>query len=400
MNIEDRVKGAVEEQLTRVVPPEPDVDAVLGRQRHRSTVRLVAVPVAATALVGGVVGGADLLVGGNGGSAQAESLGSFDFSKGLRSYLSPDEGGGIYIAGRRFDSDKLKDIDIDATATPYGMIYFDGNGQAHLLDEQGYRKAIGPVPEELPEPPEPNTKTFYLDDDGGVSKEPGAGRETVTMPVGPTPEQYHPSAKADTTSTLAAWTEYYGDHVTVRMYDLATGEDAGSYDVPCSDGCAEVSLDAVDSGLAYVGTEDGTFVWNPRTDEWTRLAGPQTEVVDVHSKTILYAGETPGPARGGPIDDSWRYVKGAVDAELSHDGRHVLDWSSTLKPTRAGDEPVELDVPRAATFFTFDTDGSVLAATSEDPARVYDCEVPSGECTRLADVPTRNGDPVFVGNDM
>lgn len=396
MNVEEKVRMAVKEHVDKVMPPPSDVGAVLGHgPGHR--LRMIAVPVVVVAIVVGVVFGANVLYDNGPADDRPQPLGPLDYTHGMRAYASPD--GDIFLGGRRFDASDLESIDTDATATPYGMVYFGPGDQAYLLDEDGDRAPIGPMPDTPPEPPKPEMKTQYFDKNGRPVDGPGPGIMKIKM-APESPEQYGPSAKADATRPLAAWTEYYGDHVTIRMYDLEASEDVGSYDVPCSDGCADVSLDAVDGGMAYVGTADGTHVWDLRSGGWTRLAGPATEIVDVHAKTILYSGAAPEPASGSPVDDSWRLVKGAVDAQLSHDGRYVLDWSSKLKPTRDGDAPVQLRVPGGAGFYTFDTDGSVLTADYGNPAKVYDCEVPSGTCTRLDDVPTRSGDPMFIGNDM
>lgn len=399
MNVEEKVRAAVKEHVDKVVPPAPDVEAVLGRGRGHHRLRIVAVPVAVVAIVVGVVAGVNVLNDGGPADSRPEPLGPLDYTHGMRAYASPD--GDIFLGGRRFDGSDLESIDTDATATPYGMIYFGSGDQAYLLDEEGNREAIGPVPDTPPEPPKPAMKTYYFDAKGRPTDGRGPHTSKLKM-AAESPDQFDPSAKADATRPLAAWTEYYGDHVTIRMYDLAAGEDVGSYDVPCSDGCADVSLDAVDHGLAYVGTADGAYVWDStgHTAEWTRLGGPKTEIVGVHAKTILYSGAAPAPAPGGPVDDSWTLVKGAVDAELSHDGRYVLYWSSKLKPVRPGDDPIRLALPHGAGFYTFDTDGSLLAATYGNPAKVYDCELPSGACTRLDDMTTRSGDPVFIGNDM
>ena len=55
-----------------------------------------------------------------------------------------------------------------------------------------------------------------------------------------------------------------------------------------------------------------------------------------------------------------------------------------------------------AIWFTFDTDGSVLAAANGDNQRspVFDCELATGACEQIGSVSTRSGDPVFIGHDM
>jgi hypothetical protein len=93
-------------------------------------------------------------------------------------------------------------------------------------------------------------------------------------------------------------------------------------------------------------------------------------------------------------------VPGPVDGELTFDGEHVLSWSDELEPTTDGGTPLVLDLPEPATFFTMDTDGSVLAATVENPSTVFDCELPSGACEVVGEMSTDSGDPMFVGDDM
>ncbi len=92
-------------------------------------------------------------------------------------------------------------------------------------------------------------------------------------------------------------------------------------------------------------------------------------------------------------------MPGAIDAQLTYDGGHVLYWSNRLEPTDGG-RPIVLD--QQATFFTVDTDGSILAVAPgrDATSTVYDCEVPSGRCTELGPLETSHGDPMFIGNDM
>ena len=106
-----------------------------------------------------------------------------------------------------------------------------------------------------------------------------------------------------------------------------------------------------------------------------------------------------GPAPDGPAAAAYRLVPGAIDAQLTYDGAHILYWSNKLEPTDGG-KPIVLD--QKATFFAIDTDGSILAAAfaKGGGAIVYDCEVPSGACTDLGPMTTRGGDPMFIGVDM
>jgi len=95
------------------------------------------------------------------------------------------------------------------------------------------------------------------------------------------------------------------------------------------------------------------------------------------------------------------FTQGQIDAQLSFDGRHVLYWSSTLKPTQPDGRAGRLNVKNAG-WFTFDTDGSVLAATNDrhQRSRVFDCKLDTGGCEQIGSVSTESGDPIFIGNDM
>jgi hypothetical protein len=164
-----------------------------------------------------------------------------------------------------------------------------------------------------------------------------------------------------------------------------------------------VRVDGVDRGLVFVRTGEGTFVWNSGArgeKRWTLLGKGDFRVADVRSARVLWSGAPPTPVPDSPVAD-WNFTRGQIDAELSYDGRHVLYWSSILKPTEPGARTIRLKVTDAG-WFTFDTDGSVLAAATGPDQRslVYDCELPSGACERIGSVSTRSGDPMFIGHDM
>lgn len=119
--------------------------------------------------------------------------------------------------------------------------------------------------------------------------------------------------------------------------------------------------------------------------------------------TLLYD----GPAPTGSDADRYLMTQAPVDATLTFDGRYVLDWSSTLRPVHAEDEPVRLEVgPHqrgALGFWAIDTDGSVLVAALAGKYPNYlvsDCEVPSGACVDVGPLKPTGGDPMFIGVDM
>jgi hypothetical protein len=257
-------------------------------------------------------------------------------------------------------------LDTDATATPHGMVFFDHEDRARLLAQDGTYKTLAPAPPR---------------------------RTGVRL-----------SAKADARLPLVAFTQPSDDGVAVVLYDLKRGRAVDSTDVPCTGKrCEDVRVDGLDRGLVFVRTTDGTFVWDhsSRGDRrWTLVGEGAFRVADARNGRILWSGAAPTPSAGSPVAH-WRFTRGEIDAELSYDGQHVLYWSSRLKPVDDGGHVIRLKVEHAG-WFTFDTDGSVLAATTSSGgvSTVYDCALPSGACERIGSVTTSSGDPMFIGNDM
>jgi hypothetical protein len=230
-------------------------------------------------------------------------------------------------------------------------------------------------------------RPMLLDESGDVVElEPGADKGG-----------FHPTAKADSQAPVGAYgvTRDGGSEVVVR--DLAADEVVATHTVP-----GGTVIDGIDGGVVFLRTEDGTTTWDSRTDGEQELAGPQTSVADARNGVILYDGPTPR----GPAAAAYRLVKGAIDAQLTFDGGHVLYWSSTLESTDGG-APVVLDAgatrPGPTTgWWAVDIDGSILTAVPGpgNTNTVYDCEVPSGACTGLGPLTTEHGDPEFIGVDM
>ena len=71
---------------------------------------------------------------------------------------------------------------------------------------------------------------------------------------------------------------------------------------------------------------------------------------------------------------------------------------AALDPARR-QAPIRLE-DVGAIFFTVDTDGSVLAATSRARTRPTTATSISGACEKYADLPPGGGDPQFPGTDM
>ncbi|WP_408896094.1 hypothetical protein ACJ5H2_14380 [Nocardioides sp. R1-1] len=351
------------ERLDDLPVPPPDLEAARAAGRRLRRRRRTAALGGACAVVAAAVGlSATLSVvrGGDGGEPARDpayaSVGPLDFSAGARAFADP--GVEIHLGGRTFDYGDLTYLDTDAVATPQGIVFFDA-GRPMLLDARGdvSRLVDGPL-------------------DG--------------------PEGFHPTAKVDRDGRLVAWATLRDGVATLTVRDLVTGEDAGSTTLSCG-GCDDLVVDGIDQGAVFVRDASGTRTWSWESDAWRDFAGPRTRVADVRNGVVLHT----GPAPAHPGDRT--LVKGAIDAQLTLDGRYVLYWSSTLRPTHPEDEPVVLAVgPRTMEsgvgWYAVDTDGSILVATAD--RTVYDCELLPGSCIELGRLSGEGGDPMFIGVDM
>lgn len=350
------------ERIDTLVPPPGDLGAALEqgrrlRARRRTTTGVVAVvAVAALGVAAAAIGVRDLPSGVGEGTDATVGLGPLDLDDGLRAYGSPGEF--MYLGGRKVPASDLDWLDTDAVAMSEGIVFYD-DGRPTLIDRTG---------------------DFLPLVDGPVDK--------------PT-DEFHPTAKADGTDPVVAWATTTGGRVTITVRDLTARDDLGSVDLDCGS-CEGLVIDGIDRGVVFVRDDSGTRTWDVATGEWSDFAGSETRVADVRNGVVLYDG--PRPTAPGP----WRLVKGAVDAQLTLDGEHVLSWSSTLEPTSPRGRPIELEAVEDATFFTIDTDGSVLAIGFARGGGyvVHDCELGSGRCEELPAFDTSSGDPVFIGNDM
>ena len=340
------LRDVLHDELDALAVPPGD----LGRVRAAGTRvrrRRVATGVAAAVLaVGVVVAG---FAGHGSGPQQSrgiDPIGRLDLSHGLRAYADP--GRVVHLGDRAIAAPLLDDLDTSAVATPYGVLYYD-NGRPALLDESGEVNGL----------------------------EEGAG-----------PVDGSPTAKVDAQRPWVAYATSRDGDQQVVVRDLSSGEVVARRVI---DG--KTVIDALDDGVVFLRTPDGTSTWDTQTGELEELAGRRTSVADVRNGVVLYD----GPEPTGPAAASYRLVPGAIDAQLTYDGAHILYWSNMLEPTDGG-EPIVLD--QKAAFFAVDTDGSILAATSGNPARFYDCEVPSGRCTDLGSLEMTGGDPMFIGTDM
>lgn len=340
----------IHERLDAVDVPPPDLAAV---HRHGYRIRALRVAGVASAglaavLVGGIIAGQ---LGGGDPESQGRDIapiGRLDLSGGLRAYAAP--AAEVHLGGRSFPAEQMEFLDTDAAATPYGVLFYDA-GRPMLLDESG---AI-------------------------VDLEPDAEGT-----------DFRPHAKSDSQAPLVAYGATFDGAPQVLVRDLSTDTVVARHEVP-----EDAVIDGIDDGVVFLRTAGGTSTWDSRTDAVQQLGGPRTRVADVRNGVLLYD----GPRPDGPAAAAYRLVPGAIDAQLTYDGGHVLYWSNRLEPTDGG-PPVVLD--ERATWFAVDTDGSILAAAPGQGAMstVYDCEVPSGRCTELGPLETLHGDPMFIGVDM
>ncbi|GAA4379933.1 hypothetical protein [Nocardioides caricicola] len=330
------------------VPPG-DLDAVRrggGRIRAR---RRVAAGAGVAALVCAAVA---LWPGADDGARSErglEPVGPLDFSQGLRAYADPYNE--IHLGGRTFPADQLGDLDVDGAATPYGVVFYD-DGLVSLLSESGDITALEPAS---------------------------------------TRGDYHPTPMADAQQPLVAYGVTIDGTPHVVVHDFEDPDEPVATKAVSQD----TEIEGIDGGRVVLWSPDGSQVWDPRSGDVTDLGGPKTRIADFRGGVVLHF----GPAPDGPAAADLRLVSGAIDAQLTHDGGHVLYWSNKLESTD-GSAPIVLD--EKATFFTVDTDGSILAAAfaKGGGAEVYDCEVPSGRCEDLGHLPLTGGDPMFMGNDM
>jgi hypothetical protein len=356
------LRRALAEHLDPVAPPHGDLVRVVREGRRIRSRRRAAVAgaVAAAVAVGGLA--ATQMVGPSDQRAGESDVATdpvVGAAEGLRAYADP--GGDLRYGGRTVPTSGMERLDTDAAATPEGVVYYDA-GRPMLLDLEG---EVSPL---------------------------------VSGPVDVRAD-FRPTAKADSTSSQVAVAVFRGGTPRIMVVDTATGELVDQVNLVC-EGCTVV-IEAFDDGAVFFRDGTGTNVWDLDGNFARPFAGPDTSVADVRNGVVLYDGAAPEPEPGVGQRD-YTYVPGAIDSQLTHDGAHVLAWSSTLAPTGAGD-PLQLSVTEqdSATHWTIDTDGSVLVASQAGSATlVHDCDPASGTCTRIDALEVTGGDLMFLGNDM
>ncbi|WP_107767761.1 hypothetical protein [Nocardioides terrigena] len=356
------LRDALADRLDRVTPPPGDLVAVVrdGRRIRNRRRAVAAGAVAAALVVGGLavtqlVGPSDQRAG-KGDVATDPVVGAAD---GLRAYADP--GGDLRYGGLRVPTSQVPGFDTDAAATPEGIVYYDaGFPELFGLDGKIHSLVPGPV-------------------DGRAD--------------------FHPTVKADSTSSRVAVAIERDGVPRIYVVDTEAVAVVDAINVVC-DSC-DVVIDAFDDGAVFFRDGNGTSVWDLDGNFGRPFAGPGTRIADVRNGVVLYDGDVPEPEPGVGQRD-YTYVPGAIDSQLTHDGAHVLAWSSTLAPTGAGD-PLRLSVTEeeGATNWTVDTDGSVLVASRAGSAtKVSDCDPVTGACDEVEVLEVSGGDLGFLGNDM
>jgi hypothetical protein len=359
------LRDVIADEVERVTAPPGDLAAVRTHGRRIRRRRRAVAVTAAAAVVAVVAGSVALGTAGSPGDGDddrgVDPIGSLDVSAGLRAVATPD-GQTIHLGGRTFSADQLPFLDTDAAVTSVGVVFYR-DGDPYLLDEDG--------------------EVRQLDES-----------ETEDDAVRPT-------TKSD--GAVVAYGMPAADGVELVVRDLATGEELGRRVEPCPRSGCDVRIEALDDGALFYRTGDTTLVWDVAADSLAPFADGATRVADVRNGVVLFDG--PRPDAGA--DTRYRLVRGAIDGQLTLDGRYVVAWSSRLEPTTPGDPPVVLSQPRPLdrlAFWAIDTDGTVLVAiTANDgaTARVFDCPVSGDACDLAVDrLDARSGDPVFIGVDM
>lgn len=358
------LRDALADHLDHVQVPPGDLHAVLRDGRRIRTRRRVAAvaAVAAALLVGGVAvtqltAPSDTRAG-EGEVATDPVTGAPD---GLRAYV--DWGGDLHYGGRTAPASRFEYLDTDAAGTPYGVVHYAA-GRPMLLGLDGELRSLVPGPVD-------------------------------------TRADFHPTAKADSTSSRVAVAIERDGRPRVYVVDTEAAAVVDVVDVVC-DGC-DVVIDAFDDGAVFFRDETGTKVWDLDGDFTRPFAGPGTRIADVRNGVVLYDGDAPEPEPGVGQRD-YTLVPGAIDSQLTHDGAHVLGWSSTLEPTGAGSpEPLQLSVTErdSASQWTVDTDGSILVGSRAGSVTIVsDCDPVTGACERVDVLEVTGGDLGFLGNDM
>lgn len=331
---------AIRDRVDAVPVPPGDLDRVradgtrLRRRRTATAVVAGAAVVAAAAVVALQVGGST--------PRTDDRIDPADTSPGLRFY--GDVADEFSLAGTDRTNPLFVDTGDQGEPTPYGLVFYS-RGVPRLMAPSGEVSTLVPEAAE------------YVNED------------------------FWPSARADGRRPLVAVNAQVDGERLVIVRDLAAGTEVGSLAVP-----DDSQIVALDDGVVFLSTEDGTTTWDVETGLEMDLADGRTEVIDVRNGVIAYR----GPAPIGPAARDYRLVQTEDQRELTLDGAYLTDRGRVLQSTDGG-VPLVLPLPEDLDTSTvtqrIDTDGSVLANVLlyQDgvAAQLYDCGYPSGPCELL-----------------
>ena len=331
---------AIRDRVDAVPVPPGDLDRVhadgtrIRRRRTATAVVASAAVVAAVAAVALQVGGSD--------PRSDDRIDPADTSQGLR--FHGDLRDEFSLAGRDLTMPVFVDIGDEGEPTPHGLVFYS-RGVPRLITPSGDVTTLVPEAEE------------YVNEDFWLTARWDAQNPWVAV-----------NARVDAERLVV-------------VHDLSTGTDVAS--LPVSD---DSQIIALDEGVVFLSTEDGTTTWDVETGLEMDLAGPRTTVIDVRNGVVAHR----GAALIGPAARDYRVVTGEKGQELTLDGAYLTDEGRVLQSTDGG-PPVVLALPEDLDTSTvrkwIDTDGSVMVSVLvfEDgvASQLFDCGYPSGPCEVL-----------------
>jgi len=365
VTIELIVVETLERKLADVQVPPVDVASVRRVARGR---RIGRIGGSAAAVVAALAAVTALVIGGGGAPDTAidpVAIPTMDFTPGLRGFYDTADRA-THLAGQTFQLDSALDPGTSATATPFGLVFFDQDQTVRLLPADGRVRTLAASPVRA---------------DGAFA----------------------PTVRYDPSRGLIAWLTSSDGRVNLSVYELVGPRLRliGSYPAPCSGAdCDQAVVAGIDQGLVFAHDAGGTSVLDPLAGpaaEWTHVTDGQ--VTDVKNRVVLAYEDEVTPLPDLLVAQGWRQTPAqGPDSLLTFDGNYELSGSTTLASTTGG-RPLTLGIPVGSGPVTFsvDTDGSVLAARAEGDQDVFwDC-MAAINCVELGRVDSTDSGPVFVG---
>ncbi len=361
MNLEETLTRTLHDHLDGMAAPTADVESVrrAGERRH-ATATAARILATLAVVVGGVA-----LVGGDsddGRLVQPAGLPAMDFDMGLRAFYD-DASGLLHMGGQAFKVGRINQLDVAASATPWGAVYVTPGQEVRLLAEDGTLRRLAKAPDD--------------------------------------PARFQPRVKFDAGQPLAAWLTRDVSGVLLTVYRFGDDEGiVGTTSVPCeAKTCASQQVAGIDSGRVFVRDSDGTRVFDVDDLAAEPVRLPSYVVADVRNRVVLGEGSCCGDE---PLGEGWRFAQAeGPESVLTFDGSYEVAWSSTLRATDGG-KPLRLALPTrdGVEFLAMDTDGTVLVGVmTQSDVTYYDCET-TGGCAVIGELGRGAGDPIFLGSDM